>query len=396
MKKQQKFNQQNSKLILEELEERRLFSGGIEGLIVSDLDSEAQAIYADLDTSKTQTDSTRDQTSASAAEEQTQEIVFVDEGVDNYQQLVDDLRDNADTSRNIEVVVLDRDQDGIEQISEMLQDRDDLDAVHIISHGSDGSVELGNTSLDAYTLEQNNLNIGLWANSFAETGDILIYGCNLAESEVGKSLIADLSDLTLADVAASNDLTGSAALGGDWQLEFKTGSIETSVALDADAQADYEGVFDAYVVSNTNATGAGSLHQAILDANANTGVTDTISFSIGSGPQTIAVDAGGLPVIEDPIILDATTQPGYSGTPLITLDGSATPSSSGINGITLRTNDSTVKGFIVINFADEGIEMDGSTGFGDNKECRTWHHDQCRCIRKPDWWHWTERRERGR
>jgi hypothetical protein len=172
--------------------------------------------------------------------------------------------------------------------------------------------------------------------------------------------------LTLADVAASNDLTGSAALGGDWQLEFKTGSIETSVALDADAQADYEGVFDAYVVSNTNATGAGSLHQAILDANANTGVTDTISFSIGSGPQTIAVDAGGLPVIEDPIILDATTQPGYSGTPLITLDGSATPSSSGINGITLRTNDSTVKGFIVINFADEGIEMDGSTGFGDN------------------------------
>jgi hypothetical protein len=111
MKKQQKFNQQNSKLILEELEERRLFSGGIEGLIVSDLDSEAQAIYADLDTSKTQTDSTRDQTSASAAEEQTQEIVFVDEGVDNYQQLVDDLRDNADTSRNIEVVVLDRDQD---------------------------------------------------------------------------------------------------------------------------------------------------------------------------------------------------------------------------------------------------------------------------------------------
>jgi hypothetical protein len=123
MKKQQKFNQQNSKLILEELEERRLFSGGIEGLIVSDLDSEAQAIYADLDTSKTQTDSTRDQTSASAAEEQTQEIVFVDEGVDNYQQLVDDLRDNADTSRNIEVVVLDRDQDGIEQISEMLQDR---------------------------------------------------------------------------------------------------------------------------------------------------------------------------------------------------------------------------------------------------------------------------------
>ena len=39
---------------------------------------------------------------------------------------------------------------------------------------------------------------------------------------------------------------------------------------------------------------------------------------------------------------------------------------AGINGIALRTNDSTVKGFVVHSFGDEGIEMDGSTGFGDN------------------------------
>ena len=121
------------------------------------------------------------------------------------------------------------------------------------------------------------------------------------------------------------------------------------------------------VVTNTNATGTGSLHEAILNANANVGVTDTITLNIGGGgPQTINVDAAGLPIITDSIILDATTQPGYSGTPLITLDGSATPAASGINGIRLQANDSTVKGFIVINFADEGIEIDGSTGFGDN------------------------------
>ncbi len=192
MSKVFKKNPQQSKLILEELEERRLFSGGIEGLIVSDLDSEAQAIYADADKAKAA--NANDATSASVAEQQSQEIVFVDAGVDNYQQLIDDLRSNSDTSRNIEVVVLDRDQDGIEQISAVLQDRDDLDAVHIISHGSDGRVELGNTTLDASALEQNNLSIALWANAFAETGDILIYGCNLAQSEVGQSLIADLGE----------------------------------------------------------------------------------------------------------------------------------------------------------------------------------------------------------
>ncbi len=136
-----------------------------------------------------------------------------------------------------------------------------------------------------------------------------------------------------------------------------------------DTQAISINVTDALelVVTNTNATGSGSLYEAIENANKNVGVTDSITFNIGAGgPQTIMVDSAGLPVITDSVILDATTQPGYSGTPLITLDGSATPASSGINGIRIQANDSTVKGFIVINFADEGIEIDGSTGFGDN------------------------------
>ena len=209
MSKVFKNSPQQSKLILEELEERRLFSGGIEGLIVTDLDSEANAIYSDVDGSMTQSGDTG--TDAAAAEQQSQEIVFVDADVDNYQQLVDDLHNNADTNRNIEVVVLDRDRDGIEEISEFLSQRDDLDAIHIISHGSDGSVELGNTSLNADSLEQNNLKIALWANSFTEAGDILIYGCNLAETGAGQSLINDLSALTLTDVAASTDLTGDAS-----------------------------------------------------------------------------------------------------------------------------------------------------------------------------------------
>ena len=35
-----------------------------------------------------------------------------------------------------------------------------------------------------------------------------------------------MSRLTGADIAASSDLTGSAGLGGDWELEYATGSIE--------------------------------------------------------------------------------------------------------------------------------------------------------------------------
>jgi len=242
-------NLQYSKLVLEELEERRLFSGGIEGLIVTSLDSDAQAIYRDLDANQAQQSTTDGDASVAAAEQQSQEIVFVDAAVDDYQQLVDDIYRNSDASRNIEVVILDRDRDGIEQISTLLQDRNDLDAIHIISHGSDGNIELGNTSLNSDTLAENNLSIALWANAFTESGDILIYGCNLAQSEVGKSLINELGALTLTDVAASDDLTGHTNQGGDWMLEFNAGSIEAAVAPSAEVQAQWSGLLAAPVAT---------------------------------------------------------------------------------------------------------------------------------------------------
>src|ERR1700687_151818 len=77
-----------------------------------------------------------------------------------------------------------------------------------------------------------------------------------------------------------------------------------------------------FTVLTTNDSGPGSLRQAILDANGNPGL-DTIAFNIGGGSQTIP-PAYALPAITDPVIIDGTTQPGYSGSPLIVLDGTGT------------------------------------------------------------------------
>src|SRR4051812_16988270 len=61
-----------------------------------------------------------------------------------------------------------------------------------------------------------------------------------------------------------------------------------------------------FTVINTADGGAGSLRQAILDANASAGA-DTIDFNIaGPGVQTIAPTAA-LPGIADPVSIDATT-----------------------------------------------------------------------------------------
>jgi VCBS repeat-containing protein len=281
MNKRLKHNLHNSKFIFEELEERRLFSGGIEGLIDTSPDFTTQAIYQDVDGNQTQTGDADAPALQLVAQQQSREIVFIDAAVENHQQLVDDLNNNQDTSRDIEVVVLERDKDGIEQISNLLQDRDNLDAIHIISHGIDGSVNLGNASLDAATLEQDNSKIALWANAFTESGDILIYGCNLTQSEAGASLVNTLGALTLTDVAASDDLTGHASLGGDWELEYHQGIVETDIAVSSAAQQQWMGLLSP--VTLTSQESVDSDYEIKSDQNAG----QTFSYTSGDGTYTV-------------------------------------------------------------------------------------------------------------
>ncbi|MCH8193366.1 MAG: DUF4347 domain-containing protein, partial [Planctomycetes bacterium] len=159
------------------------------------------------------------------------ELVFIDTGVEDYQRLIDDLASQSDARRRIDVVLLDANRDGISQIGAALAGYSDLNAVHFVSHGSAGAVSLGSTRLDLDTLRRYSAEIKAWGDALAETGDILIYGCNLAASQAGQTLIESLGELTGADVAASMDNTGSAQLGGDWDLEYLKGHIDTALAF---------------------------------------------------------------------------------------------------------------------------------------------------------------------
>ncbi|HEY1377553.1 MAG TPA: FG-GAP-like repeat-containing protein [Gemmataceae bacterium] len=123
-----------------------------------------------------------------------------------------------------------------------------------------------------------------------------------------------------------------------------------------------------FTVTSAADSGPGSLRQAILDANARPGA-DTIRFQIASGTQTIT-PATALPTVTDPVVLDATTQPGYAGKPLIVLDGSAAP--VGASGLVLSNHTgSTIRGFEIINFSKDftgtfvnaaGINIQGGGG----------------------------------
>ena len=110
-----------------------------------------------------------------------------------------------------------------------------------------------------------------------------------------------------------------------------------------------------FTVTNTNDSGAGSLRQAITDANANAGQTDTIAFNIaGAGPHTIA-PASALPVITDPVIIDGTTEPDFAGTPVIELDGAG--AGAGVSGLVINAGGSTVRALVINRFTANGIVL---------------------------------------
>jgi hypothetical protein len=104
-----------------------------------------------------------------------------------------------------------------------------------------------------------------------------------------------------------------------------------------------------FTVINTNDSGAGSLRQAILNANGLAG-PDNIAFSIGTGVQTIS-PTSPLPVITDSVIIDGTTQPGFAGTPIIVLDGTGVTTGSGV-GLWIDAGNSTVSGLAIGNFTN--------------------------------------------
>ena len=127
--------------------------------------------------------------------------------------------------------------------------------------------------------------------------------------------------------------------------------------LSANQTADFTSTRQGFVVINAKNHGTGSLRQAILNANATPGA-DVITFNIpGSGVHTINLFIG-LPGITDPVVLDATTQPGYAGTPLIELNGAQ--AGSGASGFSISAGASTIRGFAINRFNNAGIALSGN------------------------------------
>lgn len=207
-------------------------------------------------------------------------LVVIDSGITDYTALATAVIPEA------VAVVLDGDCDGVVQVTELLQRFPTVTSLHIVAHGAPGYVHLGNSELSLETINRYANQLQSWSVS-----SLLLYSCNVAAGDAGSEFLAKLHRFTGASIAASSTLVGSAAQGGNWELETRIGE-----GCDAPAFADhlvqtYTGVFP--FSNKTDYSTAGEWAQSIaagdfnkdgkLDIVVANRKTNTVSVLLGDG-----------------------------------------------------------------------------------------------------------------
>ena len=327
-------------------------------------------------------------------QDQTQrELLVIDESVIETQSgLIDSLLhdqqlDNEGRQRLFDIRVIDSARDGLDQLSKITAEGQRWSAVHLISHGSSGSISLGNGFLNSETLESRASQVAALESLFTGNRDLLLYGCDLASNPQGQLFLSRLGALTHSDIAANSEATGNSSErnsdgvdlstsdnytgeDADWSLDYNYGQVQTALALSDAMQRQWKGVLATFTVINTNDSGSGSLRQAIISANSGAGA-DTINFNIpGTGVQSISL-LSALPLITGTVNIDGYSQLGSSANTLamgsnavlkIELNGaSAGTTAHGLNFDSTADN-STVRGLVINRFGGGGINAGGTSG----------------------------------
>ncbi len=178
--------------------------------------------------------------------------------------------------------------------------------------------------------------------------------------------------------AVSRESSTTAVTGVPWITRLETfdgGASALPIRLNPDALADLafllEGIpsltiletfpLTTFMVTSTNDSGPGSLREAMLQAQSSPGA-DAIHFQIpGAGSHTIS-PISPLPQILEAVSIDATTQSGYAGSPLVRIDAALLTASS---TLALAAPAIVVRGFSLTGNTDRsGIFIDSAPPAG--------------------------------
>lgn len=245
------------------------------------------------------------------------QLLVVDPGVSNWQSLI------ASVSKDVDVLVLDPTRNGLIQIAERATALGQVNALHVLSHGEQARLTLAGADIDVTELIRSQAALQAIGRAMTADGDILLYGCDVALGSAGGAFIGLIAQYSQADVAASVNPTGAAALGGDWVLEASTGAIEAGVVIARAQQASFQQVL---------APGS----EPVLTIQKGV-VSDDIT---GPSARIFLVDDSNTPTAETLLIGAA----GNAGNPIVGIVNAS-------SGLSLDTDESNVDGSDTVRYA---------------------------------------------
>lgn len=221
------------------------------------------------------------------------QIVFVDTSVADVQDLIRNVSDDT------EIIFIDSTRDGMDQMAQALAGRQNVTSIAILSHGTDARLLLGTSNLTLESLQSRYAeDWAIIADSLGPNAQILLYGCDIAEFEDGRSLIDAIALTTKASVAASTNLTGSALQQGDWNLEYSTGTISDQQLKNALSSSNWDYLL-ATATFQQGTSGYSGMTDTMIDASAtlaNNGSGLTINASLlGTTQDLVKFDLSSIP-----------------------------------------------------------------------------------------------------
>jgi hypothetical protein len=198
------------------------------------------------------------------------QLLIIDAKVKDYAPLINALEPD------ISVAFLNNNGDGVQQLSDILSKYKNLKALHIVAHGSSGTLNLGNTSLNLNNIDDYAPQLQIWRKALRENADLFLYSCEIAAD--GGAFLSRLHQELGVNVAGSRQKVGNPELGGTWNLDVILGKIRSQFPFNREKIAAYSGVLATYTVAAGDVAG---LKKAIADANA-TLADDTIELAAGT------------------------------------------------------------------------------------------------------------------
>jgi hypothetical protein len=133
-------------------------------------------------------------------------VVFIDPSIAEYQKLINYVEPGT------LLFILDPKQEGIRQITNELAKLTNIASLQIISPSTEGSLQLGSTFLN--NIKSYSSQLQQWSKSLTTTGEILLYGYDVAQELIGKTFVQH-SQFTDANVTTSDDWTNHPVLDED-------------------------------------------------------------------------------------------------------------------------------------------------------------------------------------